>query len=180
MRRPAEPLTHDEALALIDECQSVRDKAMLAILYRSGIRCAELLALRPHDVDTVAGSIRVLHGKGDKARVVGCDCKALALLTPWLAVRPDSEWLFCTSTGAQIQTSHMRRLVATLGHRAGIRKRTHCHGLRHSCASEMVREGLALHIVQAQLGHARASTTATYIARIAPEELLGVMAKRTW
>jgi len=83
-RFPAEVLTDDEVRALLNACPStsttgLRNRALLAILYRSGVRIAEALDLYPKDVDLERGAIRVLHGKGDKARVVGVDRGALAL-----------------------------------------------------------------------------------------------------
>ncbi len=77
-RYPPEVLTPEEIQALFDACAlkphtELRNRAFLAILYRTGLRCSEALALEPKDVDFFGSSIRVLHGKGDRARTVGID-----------------------------------------------------------------------------------------------------------
>src|SRR5688572_13302450 len=75
-RFPPEVLTDQEVRALMDACgrytaTAVRNRAMIAVLYRSGLRISEALALYPKDIDFASGAIRVLHGKGDKSRTVG-------------------------------------------------------------------------------------------------------------
>ena len=76
-RLPPEVLTNDEVLRLIDACSNtptgLRNRALIAVLYRAGLRVSEALDLYPKDVDAAAGTIRVLHGKGDRSRVVGID-----------------------------------------------------------------------------------------------------------
>ena len=91
-RFPAEPLTKREVDALIASCSNraktgVRNRALIAVLYRSGIRIGEALALKPADVDLDNGTVRVLHGKGDRSRTVGIDAGACALVERWLEAR---------------------------------------------------------------------------------------------
>jgi site-specific recombinase XerD len=88
-RRPPEVLTEPEAIALIRACSSkaptgIRNRALIAVLWRSGLRISEALALELRDVDLEAGSLRVRHGKGDKSRTVGIDEQTTALLARWL------------------------------------------------------------------------------------------------
>ncbi|MCP4248766.1 MAG: tyrosine-type recombinase/integrase [bacterium] len=92
-RRPVEVLTAEEVKALMRACSpraptGARNRALVAVLWRGGLRIAEALALRPKELDPVLGSVRVLHGKGDKARTVGLDPQAFALVDRWLDVRP--------------------------------------------------------------------------------------------
>ena len=74
---PPEILTDDEVCRLLDACGTrpagLRNRALIAVLYRAGLRVNEALDLWPKDIDLQAGSIRVLHGKGDRARTVGID-----------------------------------------------------------------------------------------------------------
>ncbi len=84
-RRPAEILTEGEVLALIRACfatapSGVRNRALIAVLWRSGLRVGEALALELRDVDLEAGTLRVRHGKGDRSRTVGLDEQSAALL----------------------------------------------------------------------------------------------------
>ncbi len=88
-RRPPEVLTEPEAIALLRACSSraptgVRNRALIAVLWRSGLRISEALALEQRDLDLQAGSLRVRHGKGDKSRTVGIDEQTSALLARWL------------------------------------------------------------------------------------------------
>jgi site-specific recombinase XerD len=67
-----------------------------------------------------------------------------------------------------------------LARRAGIEKRVHAHGLRHTCAFELANEGTPLHLVQAVLGHSRLTTTARYIAHLNPKQVVDAMRGREW
>ena len=86
---PVEVLTTDEIQLLLSKCSrrahtGVRNRALIVCLYRSGLRIAEALALRPKDIDRARGALRVLHGKGNKSRVAGIDASALGYLDHWL------------------------------------------------------------------------------------------------
>src|SRR6266705_5507675 len=102
--RPPEPLSPAEVRALLAACPvesltGMRNRALLVVLWRAGLRCGEALALRPCDVDMAAGTIRVRFGKGRKARTVGIDGEALTVVRAWLGAREvagvRSELLFC-------------------------------------------------------------------------------------
>src|SRR5688500_18572590 len=109
---PAEVLTPDEVRALIQACPAttnlgIRNRALLVMLYRGGLRISEALALRPKDVDMAAGSVRVLHGKGDRARTVGLDPGAIAAVARWMERRTTlgltgRQPLFCDLSGKGI------------------------------------------------------------------------------
>ncbi|MGH2930611.1 MAG: tyrosine-type recombinase/integrase, partial [Solirubrobacteraceae bacterium] len=88
-RRPPEVLSEAEVIALIKACSSrastgVRNRALIAVLWRSGLRISEALALELRDVDLKKGTIRVRHGKGDRSRTVGVDEQTSALLARWI------------------------------------------------------------------------------------------------
>src|ERR1035441_3510351 len=116
-RRPAEVLSEAEAVALLRACSSraptgVRNRALIAVLWRCGLRISEALALELRDVDLQAGTVRVRHGKGDKSRTVGLDEQTTALLARWLDRRrqlgPGSRApIFCTLAGGRIDTSYV-------------------------------------------------------------------------
>src|ERR1039458_5253155 len=123
-RRPPEVLTEVEAIALIRACSTraptgVRNRALIAVLWRSGLRISEALSLELRDLDLEAGSIRVRHGKGDRSRTVGVDEQTSALLARWLDRRrqlsPGARSpVFCTLQGGRIDTSYVRRLLPRL------------------------------------------------------------------
>ncbi len=146
------------------------------MLYRCGLRISEALALRPSDLD--GNALTVVRGKGGKRRVVGVDAWTAAALSAWNSVRPASKWLFCNLDGKQLESSYPRHLLRRLAKRAGIPKRVHPHGLRHSFASDSVGE-LPLPIVQQALGHEHISTTAKYVHALNPTLVINAMAART-
>ncbi len=189
-RFPVETLTPAEVQALMRACSrraptGIRNRALIAVLYRGGLRISEALALRPKDLDSTAGTIRVLEGKGGRQRTVGMDPEGFAVVEVWLARRralgiDGRRTVFCTLKGARLQTAYVRAFLPRLAMRAGILKRVHPHGLRHTHAAELAGEGVPLNIIQAQLGHANAATTSRYINHIAPQEVIRTMRERKW
>jgi site-specific recombinase XerD len=154
-------------------------------LYRTGLRCSEALALEPKDVDFFGSSIRVLHGKGDRSRTVGIDQGALDMIKEWLVERERrgftmAQPLFCTRTGKAMSDSYVRELMKRFGIDAGISKRVHAHGLRHTHAFELMMEGIPISIIQRQLGHASLATTDTYLSHIAPKHVIEAISGRQW
>jgi len=190
---PAEPLTSTEVGALIGACSrrapsGRRSAAILAVLYRSGVRISELLSLQLKDLDPDRGVIRVLRAKGRKSRVVAMDTAGWLHLERWLAVRKrelekrgaTSKWVFCTLSGAQLKPSYVRSALPRIARKAGIEKRVHPHGLRHSFASELAAEKQDLRVISAALGHSSTATTDRYIRHLAPEQVITAIRGRVW
>jgi site-specific recombinase XerD len=189
---PAEVLTREEVTRLLGACSrrgnaGLRHRALIVLLYRSGLRIGEALALRPKDIDLDAGTVTVLHGKGDHRRTVGVDGQALAVVQLWLQRRRElgigaAAPVFCTITkphpGKQMHSSVVREAFKDLAVKAGIDKRVHPHGLRHTHASELAREGVPLHVIRRQLGHADLATTARYIDHLTPWEVIDAIRNR--
>lgn len=190
MTFPPEILTSDEVRALMNVASrrgvcGVRDRAMIATMYRAGLRVSEALALQPKDVDLATGAIQVLHGKGDKARTVGVDPETIALLEVWLAKRSGlglngRHPLFCTLSGGKMSRVQFTQRLKALAAKAGIEKRVHPHGLRHSRAVDLVRNGTPLPIIQRAYGHTSLQTTQTYVSHIAPVDVIEAMQRGTW
>jgi integrase/recombinase XerD len=189
-RLPPEPLTQDEVRALLRSCSDrtpagIRNRALIAVLYRCGLRVSEALALMPKDCDTGAGTIRVMHGKGDRWRLVGIDPGATSLLEAWLNRRQvlggtGRHPVFSTASGNAIQGAYVRNLLKRLAARAGIEKRVHPHGLRHTHAYELANEGTPLHVIQQQLGHSSLATTDRYIRHLNPQQVVEAIRGRNW
>lgn len=186
-RLPVEVLTTEEFIALVSACSTAptgqRNRALLAILYGSGLRLAEALGLYPKDLDFELGSITVLHGKGDRRRTVGIDPDCLDLVAPWYGVRKLRGFgplvpLLCTLQGRRVSGSYVRALLPRLAERAGITKRVHPHGLRHSLSAQLAAEGVPLNVIQQQLGHSSVSTTSRYLDHIQPTQVLNTMRRR--
>jgi integrase/recombinase XerD len=166
-RFPAEPLTLADVEALRASCSrraptGIRNRALLAVLFRSGLRISEALALFPalfpKDIDPTGGSLRVLHGKGDKARTAPLPNDAAEAVDRWLDCRKrlglsGRHPLFCSLKGEPLWDSYVRALCKRLAAKAGIEKRVHPRGLRHGWALAQVQSGTSLNAIQQLLGH---------------------------
>ena len=187
---PAEVLTDDEVQRLMRVCSSraptgIRNRALIVTLYRGGLRISEALSLMPKDLNRKAGTIRVLRGKGAKARTIGLDAGAFAVIERWLDARAKRRIdgrhrVFCTLEGRPMKTAYVRALLPRLARKAGIEKRVHPHGLRHTLAAQLAAEKVPINVIQAQLGHANAATTSRYLQHIAPQQLIEAMKNRSW
>ncbi|MGH1348711.1 MAG: tyrosine-type recombinase/integrase [Nannocystales bacterium] len=175
---PPEVFTEREIRALIGACSTRgitghRNRALLAILWRTGVRISEALELRPHDVDFKNGTVRVRLGKGLKPRTtVLSDLDALPLVQRWLEERGKLEAvgqgtpLLCTLKGTPTDPSYARHLLPRLAKRAGLERRVHPHGLRHTHAADLALAGVPVLVIQQQLGHSSLVATAEYLRRV--------------
>ena len=124
---PPEPLSPDEVKALIRACSmraatGIRNRALIVVLYRAGLRISEALAFLPKDLDPANSTIRILHGKGDHDRVVGLDAGAWAILQLWLDRRAAAgingrSPVFCTLKGKPVKSAYVRTLLPRLAAR---------------------------------------------------------------
>lgn len=186
----ADLLTPIEIERLLRFCSNraptgIRNRAMLALAWRSGLRLGEVLALQTKDIDLDGATLVVQHGKGGKRRIVGLDAGTAALIARWLEVRRrrginGRAPVFCTLQGAEIDQSYVRHLLPRLAAKAGIAKRTHFHGLRHRFATDLIKEGADLLTVQRLLGHESAATTSVYLSRIGASEAVAFARERVW
>jgi site-specific recombinase XerD len=169
---PAEVLTADEVQALMGACSArsasgIRNRALIALLYRSGLRVSEIVALRPADVDLRKHSVRVLHGKGDKATTRGFHPSCDDALARWIDTRKGlglkNGPLFGTLAGGPVSDQYVRNLLHRLGRQAGIEKRVHPHGLRHTYAVELERAGVPVSQISKLLGHSSIAVTSRYL-----------------
>ena len=166
--RAAEILTEGEVQRLLLACShraptGVRNRALVALLYCSGVRMAEALGLGVEDVELARGALRVRAGDG-RERSVHLFEAAAPYVETWLAVRSglglgDGGPLFCTLRGAPLKDAYVRALLPRLGRKAGVAKRVHAQGLRHSFTLRLHALGLSLGAIARQLGHADPATT---------------------
>jgi integrase/recombinase XerC len=149
-----------------DDTLGLRDHAMLELLYSSGLRLAELVALDLGDVDFSERVVRVT-GKGAKTRVIPVGSKAVIALQAWLKVRPRQQVagetaLFTSRNGKRLGHRAVQQRVKQWARRKGIPGDLHPHTLRHSFASHVLESSGDLRAVQELLGHADISTTQVY------------------
>lgn len=151
-----------------DKPTGLRDRAMIELLYASGLRVTELCQLRVGDLDQDLGYVRVV-GKGNKHRLVPTGARAIAAVGAYLeTARPallqgrGSGYLFVTARAKPLTRQGFWKAMGLYGRKAGIRRRLTPHLLRHSFATHLLEGGADLRSVQTMLGHADISTTQIY------------------
>ncbi len=156
-------LTEEEVDRLIDACETIKERAIVTLMYEAALRVSELCNLTVDDVDLRKGEVRV-RGKGGKERVVPIGMRAIRALEVWLSVRPqDSPYLFPgRSPGEPIDRTTVFKMIKRLAQKAGIEKNITPHTLRHSRATLLRRKGMDIGELRVFLGHSDISTTVIY------------------
>jgi integrase/recombinase XerC len=148
-----------------DTPAALRARAMLELLYATGIRCAELVGLDVAEVDLGARMVRVV-GKGRKERIVPFGVRAQGALQAYLAVRasqrPRTDALFLNHRGGRLTDRYVRRTFQQRVRQVAISRKVSPHTLRHSFATHLLERGADLRVIQELLGHASLSTTQRY------------------
>jgi len=161
-----------------------RDRAILELLYGSGLRVSELVGLDLGDVDRGQRLLRV-RGKGRKERIVPFGGKAAEALTAYLpdraawrraAARHDGDPLFVNQRGGRLTDRSVRRIVDAAVRRVASLHRLHPHSLRHAFATHLLEAGMDLRAIQELLGHASLATTQVYTS-VDLERLMAVYRK---
>jgi integrase/recombinase XerD len=168
-----ETLSVNEVEALLSQpslhtAQGIRDKAILEILYATGMRVSEAVNLKVDDLNLEVGFLRCI-GKGNKERVIPLGKKAIGAVTKYLAsVRPallkkkTSDRLFLSRLGSQISRQSFWKLIKRYAKDARIKKPMKPHIMRHSFATHLLEHGADLRSVQEMLGHSNIATTQIY------------------
>ena len=172
-RRLPRTLSPKDAAALVESPPvenpiGLRDRALLELLYATGMRASECLALRIEDVNLVAGYV-IPTGKGDRQRLVPVGAQALHWVRaylktgrPALVRRAEPGTLFVNRGGRRLSRQGLWGIIKKAARRAGVRAVVSPHMLRHSFASHLLERGADLRSIQAMLGHADISTTQIY------------------
>lgn len=171
---PRYVLTVEEIERILNEADigtlsGIRDRAMMEVLYSSGVRRNELAHLDIPDVDTRRGSLLVREGKGKRDRLIPLGARACAWVSKYLSeVRPElvavteSGRLFLTDYGTPFDADWLGEYVKRYIQRAGIAVPGACHLFRHACATHMLENGADIRYIQALLGHASLTSTQIY------------------
>jgi integrase/recombinase XerD len=184
-RYPIDPPTDEEIGWLMDACPrtliGARDRALIAFLRGSGLRISEAVSVRPDELDFEHANVIVRRGKGGAVgERSGVTRRTLDELTAWMLIRHAAGYgpedpLFPTlngsSRGEPMSTDNARKMLRNRRAYANITRRCNPHGLRHALASDMMRHRHPLTLVQRQLRHKSAATTARYVTVFADVEL---------
>jgi site-specific recombinase XerD len=192
---PVEICTPQEVLAMIETCNAgvsgIRNAAIIATLWRTGMRVGELCGLRAYDFDFDRRSVRVRGTKTAAAdRIVAIDEGALRYVRDWFDLRerelhqPGHTAAFCCISrherGRPVKPTYVRQMVKERAAKAGIVHRVHPHALRHTLASDLMDEGIDIRYISGQLGHANSAITARYTDHVNPKRRLDVLGSRVW
>lgn len=172
-RLPSRILSATEVEAVLREAEpttarGLRDRALLELLYATGLRRSETASLGMYDPDVLRGVLWVRHGKGNRQRVVPLGERACAWLEKYLhEARPEliageTQALFLTDYGEPMRADQVADKVRRYMQFAGIGKGGATHLLRHACATHMLEGGADIRFIQAMLGHASLETTEIY------------------
>lgn len=164
-------LTQEEVLSLIaapDEATKLgrRDRAMLELMYASGLRVSELVGLHPLDIDLQSGVVRVF-GKGSKERLIPIHLRALAVMEDYLRnVRPEfmpqDSHVFLNRSGTGLTRQAVWKIIRRHAREAGIDRDISPHTMRHTFATHLLEGGADLRTVQMLLGHTDLAATELY------------------
>lgn len=164
----------------IDTVQGIRDRAIIEVLYSTGMRRMELAKLSIYDIDVKRSIVYIKEGKGNKDRVIPIGERALAWLEkykldvrPELIVEPDGGILFITDYGEPFERDQLSSLVKKYLNKAQLYVTGSCHLFRHACATHMLDNGADIRFIQAMLGHDDLNTTEIY-TRVSIEKLKAV------
>ena len=188
---PKGVLTNEQVLRMLAQPDlgsplGYRDRAILELLYSTGLRGLELSRLTIYDLDFKDGTLRVIQGKGKRDRIVPIGRTAAGYLRHYMAhVRPALlagphgktavDRLFVNDAGGSLTPTVLRRIIRRDAKTAGLPPDAAAHGLRHACATEMLKGGASVRHVQELLGHLSLATTQIY-TRVLPVDLQKVHA----
>ena len=153
-------LTIEEVYLLIDECETLLDRLIILILFKTGIRVSELINIKSNDLNINELSIKI-HGKGNKERIVLFDNEVKDLLIDYFNVNKIVDYVFIKD-GKNINRFYVYELLQKLKDKAGLKKKVYPHILRHSFATYMLENGTDLRLLQVMLGHSDINTTTIY------------------
>jgi site-specific recombinase XerD len=192
---PPEPIRVEDVVALLDVCvarapgptaeiAAQRLRALIVILYRTGVRISEALALSESDLDRSEMALTVRHGKGGRRRTVLMDEWGWHELEQWLAVRTKFAPgpIICVvrgrTAGQPMADADVRRQLSAANKRAALRRRSNPHAFRHGFSVEFHREEHDLLALQRQLGHSTLTVTQVYLRTIDDLDALAPIKRR--
>ena len=168
-------LSPQEVARLLDATPGLKYKAALSVAYGAGLRAAEVVSLKPGDIDSKRMVIRVEQGKGRKDRYVMLSPHLLELLRVWWKAGRPRGWLFPGQNRVNpLTTRQLNRACHAAAQMADIKKRVSLHTLRHSFATHLLEQNIDIRVIQVLLGHAKLDTTALY-TRVATKTIREVM-----
>ncbi|OFX24965.1 MAG: hypothetical protein A2041_02765 [Bacteroidetes bacterium GWA2_31_9b] len=156
-------LSKSEIKSILEASKNIKHKTALSLIYACGLRRSELLNLKPRDIDSQRGFIKVYQGKGKKDRLVPISEKTIEMLREYYKKYKPKVWLFeGNPAGLQYSEASLQKILKNALKSANIKKPATLHWLRHSYATHLLEAGTDLRYIQELLGHKSSKTTEIY------------------
>lgn len=156
-------LSQEEVQRMFDVCENLKHKAILALLYSTGIRVSELINLKWSHIDRSRGVINIIEGKGKKDRQLPLDDQLIEVLIKYWKQYQSNEYIFNGQFSLQYSSTSVLQVVKQCAIKANINKRVYTHLMRHNCFTHMVENGTDINLVQKLAGHNNVKTTMMYV-----------------
>ncbi len=156
-------LSKEEIKLILEAHSNMKHKTMLSLIYSCGLRCGELIALKPENIDSKRNLIHINLAKGKKDRIVPLSSKILTMLREYYQKYKPKTWLFEGQiVGMQYDDRSLQQVLKQALRKSGIKKPVTLHWLRHSYATHLLESGTDLRYIQELLGHKSSKTTEIY------------------
>lgn len=162
-QRLVEYITAEEFSRLLSVCKNLKHRAIMCLMFGSGLRVGEVLNLKPEHIKSAEGIIQIIQGKGKKDRIVQLDQSLLTLLREyWLSCEHKSTFLFDGQFGGKYSERSINLFLKDYADKAGIKRNIHAHLLRYGFATTSLEMGTDIRYIQKFLGHNSIKTTLRY------------------
>lgn len=156
-------LSKEEIKLILDAHSNIKHKMMLSLIYSCGLRCGELLALKPIHIDSLRNIVLLKNAKGQKDRIVPLSPKILNMLREYYSIYKPKKYLFEGQVaGIPYYSRSLQQVLKQALHKAHLTKPATLHWLRHSYATHLLESGTDLRYIQELLGHNSSKTTEIY------------------
>lgn len=159
-------LSVEEMQAMINSIENLKHKTIVCLMYSCGLRVSEVINLKIKDIDNRNNKISIKNGKGKVDRIVMLDLSILELMRKYWSVYQTKEYLFEGAQGGKYSEKSVQNIVKNTANKLGIKKKISSHSLRHSCLTQLIKDGVDLRTVQKIAGHKNINTTANYIKMV--------------
>lgn len=167
-------LSVEEVSSILKSIVNIKHRAIVALMYSCALRVGEVINLKISDIDTKNHKINIRNGKGKVDRVVMLDQSLLVLLRGYYTVYRTSVYVFEGAKGSRYSQRSIQAIIKSSVARCGILKNISTHSMRHSCLTQLVKDGVDLRSVQKLAGHKNINTTANYI-KMVDSDVLGII-----
>ena len=162
-QKQPDTLSIDEVQKIVNSISNIKHKTIFCLMYSCAMRVGEVTNLKIKDIDSKQNKIIIKNGKGKIDRIVMLDYSVLELIREYWVQYKTNEYLFEGVKGGKYSDKSIQSLVKTSALKNGILKKISSHSLRHSCLTQMIKDGVDLRTVQKIAGHKNINTTAGYI-----------------